>query len=90
MTGRASTPKEIAITGPLDRTLLSVVHERYLPNRVIAATPQRSGGDTGRQADGIALLTDKPPTDQPTAYVCEHFVCKQPTSDPDELARQLA
>ena len=26
---------------------------------------------------------------RPTAFVCEHATCKLPTSDADELARQL-
>jgi uncharacterized protein len=77
-----STPKEIAFTGPLDAKLLDVVHTRFLPNRVMAAS---TNGDAGR----IALLRDKPPTDAPIAYVCERFVCQAPTSDPDEFARQL-
>ena len=42
------------------------------------------------EADRIALLADKPSTDQPRAFVCEHFACKAPTSDPDVLAQQLA
>ncbi len=74
-----ATPKEIAFTGPRDRALLGVIYERFLPNRVMA------GGD----ADGIALLADKPSTDEPRAFVCEHFACKAPTSDPDVLATQL-
>jgi uncharacterized protein len=77
-----STPKEIAFTGPIDGSLLGVVHSRYLPNRVMAA--RSDGIDTD-----IALLRDKPQTDTPTAYVCEKFVCKAPTSDPSELAAQL-
>jgi uncharacterized protein YyaL (SSP411 family) len=77
-----STPKEIAFTGPRDDALVGVVATRYLPNRVMAA---RTNGD----APDIALLRDKPVTDTSTAYVCERFVCQAPTSDPDELARQL-
>ena len=73
-----SSPKEIAFTGPLDQSLLAVVNERYLPNRVVAAKTDGNGD--------IALLRDKPDTDVATAYVCERFVCKQPTTDPDELA----
>ncbi len=78
-----SQPKEIAFTGPLEsdagRALLDVVHQRFLPNRSVAAG----------HADGIALLRDKPPTDVATAYVCRRFVCNAPTTSPDELAAQL-
>jgi uncharacterized protein len=77
-----STPKEIAFTGPLETSLLDVVNHRFLPNRVMAAS-------TNGDASDIALLKDKPSTDTPVAYVCEHFICKAPTSDPHELARQL-
>jgi len=81
----ASKPKEIAFTGPLQtpegRRLVHVVAERFLPNRVMAA-----------RADSLelALLEDKPETDVATAYVCERYVCKKPTSDPAEFAAQLS
>jgi uncharacterized protein len=82
-----STPKEIAFTGPLDsdagRALVGVVTERFLPNRVMA------GRSNGIDPLDVALLRDKPATDKPTAYVCEHYVCKRPTSDPGELADLL-
>ena len=78
-----ATPKEIAFTGPLDPKLLDVVHARFLPNRIMAASADGNPPD-------VALLRDKPPTGRPTAYVCERFVCKAPTSDPDELAAQLS
>ncbi|MEX2393316.1 MAG: thioredoxin domain-containing protein [Actinomycetota bacterium] len=74
-----ATPKEIAFTGPLDDELLRTVHTRFLPNRVMAAG----------EVDGLPLLNDKPATEASVAYVCERFVCKQPTSDPQELAAQL-
>ncbi len=79
-----STPKELAFTGNLStdlgRELTSVVTSRFMPNRVMA------GGDS---KNSNALLADKPPTDKPTAYVCERYVCQAPTSDPEELASQL-
>ncbi|MGH7857783.1 MAG: thioredoxin domain-containing protein, partial [Candidatus Binatia bacterium] len=82
-----SPRKEIAFTGPLEsdegRALLEVVNRRYLPRRVLAARRD------GAPSDGIALLRDKPATDRAVAYVCEHYVCAAPTSDPTELARQL-
>jgi hypothetical protein len=80
-----STPKEIAFTGPLERQLVNVVHSRFIPNRALAG---RTDG-AAPILDHVALLRDKPVTDVPTAYVCEKFVCGAPTSDPDELAKQL-
>jgi uncharacterized protein YyaL (SSP411 family) len=81
-----SDPKEVAFTGPMNaprgRQLRSVVAERLVPNRVVAARVEG--------AEDIALLEDKPDTAEPTAYVCERYVCKQPTTDPDVLAAQLA
>ena len=79
-----STPKEIVVVAreapdmsPLFRTLWM----RWIPNRVIAGAPP--GIDSpmleGKQTvDGMA-----------TAFVCEHYVCKAPTTDPEELAAQL-
>jgi hypothetical protein len=85
-----SSPAEIAFTGPLDtdagRELLGVVTERFLPNKVLAA---RGANGAEEMVDQIPLLQDKPPTPTTTAYVCERSVCKAPTSDPAELAKQL-
>jgi uncharacterized protein len=37
------------------------------------------------------LLQDRPlQNNQPTAYVCQNFVCRQPTNDPAELDAQLS
>jgi uncharacterized protein YyaL (SSP411 family) len=86
------TPKEIVIVGG-DKgngavrdqadaiTLLNVVWSRFLPNKVLAGAPP-----------GIEspLLIDKEPIDEKaTAFVCEHYACQRPTSDPQELERQL-
>jgi uncharacterized protein YyaL (SSP411 family) len=39
---------------------------------------------------GLALLADRPMiNNQPTAYVCRHFVCKLPVSSVEDLASQL-
>ena len=38
----------------------------------------------------MPLLADRPLVGgRPTAYVCRHFVCSAPTTDPDALAAQL-
>ena len=80
-------PVELAFVGaredPGTRALIAVTRPRYLPNRLLA---QAEGSD----GSGIPLLKDRRPAGgRPTAYLCEGFVCRSPTTDPAELARQL-
>ncbi len=81
-----STPKEVAIVGnnAADiRPLLEETWRTYLPNKVVAP------GFDGAQP--IPLLENRPLLNgQPTAYVCEHYTCKQPVNEPSALAAQLA
>jgi uncharacterized protein YyaL (SSP411 family) len=77
-----SRVKEIAIVGRPGvadtQALLRVVFEPFLPNKVVA------GGSAV-----IPLLEGRDMRDgHATAYVCEHYVCQAPTTDPDQL-RQL-
>ncbi|MGH2728684.1 MAG: thioredoxin domain-containing protein, partial [Actinomycetota bacterium] len=78
--------REIAISGDPSgedtRALAAIVGTSYLPNRVLAVG--RSEGSS------VPLLRDRPQRDgRATAYVCERFVCKQPVTEPDELAKLL-
>jgi uncharacterized protein YyaL (SSP411 family) len=82
---------EVALIGdPAEdetRNLVSVVHGRYRPNMVLAL----AGPDDAEAREEVALLRDRPPLDgQPTAYVCERFVCRRPVTEPQALAEQLA
>jgi uncharacterized protein len=83
--------REVAVVGEpgADDTgaLLAQVWRAYQPNRVVAlAAP----GDRAAQ-DEVPLLADKTALGgRATAYVCEHFVCQQPVTEPRELAAQLA
>jgi uncharacterized protein YyaL (SSP411 family) len=84
------TPREIAIIGDAGaaetRLLLDEIWQAYLPNRVVA---QASPRDTAA-AEIIPLLRDRPQlNNRATAYVCEHFTCKTPATNPTELASQL-
>mgnify|MGYP002400742357 CR=1 FL=1 len=85
-----STPKEIAIIGPIGdaatAALLGEVSRHYLPNHVLAlAAP-----DDGDTAEKVPLLAGRTLVDgRPAAYVCEHFVCLSPVTDPAALAEQL-
>src|SRR6266508_1430938 len=86
-----SRVREVAIVGRpgADDTgaLLSEVWRTYQPNRVVAmAAP----GDGAAVAE-IPLLAERTALGgRATAYVCEHFVCKLPVTDPGALAAQLA
>ena len=84
-----STPKEVAIIGrdAADiQQLLSEVWRRYLPNKVVAPA---FADETA--ATSLPLLQDRPMLDgRATAYVCEHYTCKEPVTDPHSLAEQLS
>ena len=76
-------PKEVAIVGQPDaadtQALLRVVFEPFMPNKVVA------GGGAP-----IPLLEGRHPADgRATAYVCEHYVCQAPTTDPEQLRSLL-
>ena len=81
-------PREVAIVGrpdaPDTRALVDALYSVYLPNRVIA------GGPGGEDASLVPLLEGRGMVDgRATAYVCEGYVCKSPTTEPGELLRQL-
>jgi uncharacterized protein len=84
----ATAPLEIAVVGspddPATAALVAEVRRRYLPTAVSVAAPPGTG------ADLTPLLADRPLVDgRPTAYVCQHFACQQPVTDPEALARQI-
>ncbi|MGH9872391.1 MAG: thioredoxin domain-containing protein [Pyrinomonadaceae bacterium] len=83
-------PKEIVLIGepgsPETRTFQEEIWRRYLPNKVVA---QASPGDA-KAEETVPLLRDRPQIDgKTTVYLCEHFTCKAPTTNPRELASQL-
>jgi uncharacterized protein YyaL (SSP411 family) len=80
--------KQVAIIGELTdpgtRALLARVRAAYRPNLVLAVSslPIPSGSP--------ALLEERPmQLRQPTAYVCEGFVCNLPVNCPEDIAGQL-
>jgi uncharacterized protein YyaL (SSP411 family) len=85
-----ATPKEIAIVGPLDdertQALLSTVYKRYIPNKIVVA----AGPEEIWDLDDLPVMDGRSMVDGlPTAFVCEHFVCKLPVTEPDALASLL-
>ena len=83
--------KEIAIVGdPAEegtRALVAEVYRNYLPNRVFLGLSRASGSP----GSDVPLLEAKVKVrGQPTAYVCQNYVCQLPVSTPEALAEQLA
>ena len=68
------------------RPLERVVRGAFRPHLVLAASSPAAG-----HANGVPLLEGRSPVDgRPAAYVCEHFACKAPVTQPEELERLLA
>ena len=85
-----STPKEIALVSPDRESLSGFLREiwrRYLPNKVVVAAT----GEESAAANQVSLLKDRPLIGgETTAYVCEHYTCKEPAKTPEQLASQLS
>jgi uncharacterized protein YyaL (SSP411 family) len=79
-------PREVAVVGGIGDPLTAELHRVALlgaaPGAVVAL------GEAGTAE--FPLLRDRPArAGRATAYVCRHFVCDAPTSDPRVLAAQL-
>ncbi|MFL5901076.1 MAG: thioredoxin domain-containing protein [Solirubrobacterales bacterium] len=74
--------KEVALIGNDLTELAKAVHSKHRPHMVLAAGPEGTSVPP--------LLQDRTTTDgHPTAYVCEHFTCQAPTTDPKHLNELL-
>jgi uncharacterized protein YyaL (SSP411 family) len=79
--------KEVAIVGPPEQAdeLVRVVRHLFRPHLVLAG-----GSPNGSPGDPVPLLTGREPVaGRATAYVCEHFACRAPVTEPEELAALL-
>jgi uncharacterized protein YyaL (SSP411 family) len=81
---RAGQPKEIVLTGDVDdpsfRALRKVAGEEFLPHRILLA---------GSDSSDLPLMQNRP-ADRVLAYVCEAYMCAEPTADPQRLRELLA
>jgi uncharacterized protein len=74
--------KEVALIGGDLTELAGIVRAGYRPHQVLAGGPEGSTTPP--------LLKDRPAIEsKPTAYVCERFTCKAPTTDAGALAEQI-
>jgi len=76
--------KEIILVGDEKGELAAEVWKDYLPNKVVVRT------NSGEEFENVPLLKDRRLVDgNPTAYVCENFVCQRPVTSPEDLAKEL-
>jgi uncharacterized protein len=80
--------REVVIVGQRGATdtaaLVQAAFEPFSPNKVVAGLGPGEPGD-------LPLLEAREPRDGvATAYVCEHYVCQAPTTDPAVLRAQLS
>jgi uncharacterized protein YyaL (SSP411 family) len=74
--------KEVALVGDDLTALANIVRAELRPHIALAGGPEDSTVPP--------LLQSRTAVDgKPTAYVCEHFTCKAPTTDPAALAELL-
>src|SRR5258708_10118219 len=81
--------KEVAFVGEPNLTetqsLLAVLNNGYYPNAIAALAPSDAGADAVPP-----LLAERGLVDgKPAAYVCEHFVCQRPVTEPEALQAAL-
>jgi uncharacterized protein YyaL (SSP411 family) len=79
---------EVALLTPPEHEdlpeLIQALWSKFRP-RTLAAI-----ADFPPPANAPALLSERPLLNQqPTAYVCQHFVCQRPVNDPQSLLEQL-
>ncbi|MEV0322744.1 thioredoxin domain-containing protein [Streptomyces sp. NPDC050658] len=76
-------PREVAVVGPVGGELHRTALLGPAPGAVVAAGPADSAE--------LPLLEGRDLIDgRPAAYVCRHFVCDRPVTDPEALAAQLS
>jgi uncharacterized protein len=75
-----SPTREVALAGADTAPLADVVRSEFRPHIVVA----------GGEPDGVPLLEGRDEVDgRAAAYVCEHFACQRPVTEPEELASLL-
>jgi uncharacterized protein len=71
-----STPRELAILGPVDSAVARAALEPFQPDTVVAVGP----------SEDVPLLAGKGLVDgKPAVYVCERFACLAPVTSPKQL-----
>ena len=71
------------------RAMRRVVFGRFFPRRVLLLHPADGAAAIAIEALAPFVAAQHPLQGRATAYVCQQFTCRQPTTDPSELAHLL-
>ncbi|MFQ6673704.1 MAG: thioredoxin domain-containing protein, partial [Fidelibacterota bacterium] len=83
---------EIVVVGDPDgedtQTMLALIQKEYLPNKVVLLKPT---DENSRAIVALAPFTETQTAmdGKATAYVCQNYACKAPTTSPDEMLAAL-
>jgi len=85
----ADGPREVAVVGRREDPATAQLHQTALMGTAPGAAVAL-GDPAATALPGVPLLADRPLVDdRATAYVCRHFVCEAPTTEPVVLAALL-
>jgi uncharacterized protein YyaL (SSP411 family) len=78
---------EIVIVGPVKaedtETMLNAIRGRFLPNKVLLFIPDEASSEITNIVEYTKTYSSL--GGKATAYICEDFTCKKPTTDIDEM-----
>ena len=87
-----SSQRQIVIVGDRaaadTQALLKVVHERFIPNKILVLADE---GPTQKQLASLVPFVEGKTrrNGRATIYICENYLCRLPTTDPQVAARLL-
>ena len=88
----AGPSQEVVIVGDMaaktTQAMIQSVRRRFLPNTILLVRPEESrGNNLAAVSPFVEPMTAV--NGEPTAYVCEQYVCKKPLTDPAQLESLL-
>jgi uncharacterized protein YyaL (SSP411 family) len=85
-------PRQIVLAGPREhpdmQAMLRIIHKKFLPDTMVFLLDTDQNRES-LQNHASSLLSMHPIDGKPSAYVCEHFACQLPVTDPMKLEELL-
>ena len=68
--------------------MLAAIHQRFLPRQVLILRPEGESREAIEQL--VPFIKEQSSIDgKATAYVCENYACKLPTTNVEEMISQI-